>query len=639
MTTSRYSDIPREELVRLLERRDARRSLGLVWERERIARNNTDNDDFIAFDLDATISTAPSLDGGWQNLIIEGDNWDALRALRLTHAGRVKCILIDPPYNTGNKDFAYNDSFVGKEDRYRQSVWLEFLYRRLLLARDLLTEDGVILVCINDENRALLDLLMQQVFPGMRLGSFVWRTKDTNNSDKRRNWSGVHEHVLVFANPGFGFIGPDAGPGKFKVRPGLGDEPVRLDPITKGGTFISRPHTYYPIQNPGTGLWYPCAPNQVWRFWSEVEIQRQKDEAKVNPIDPVTGKARRLAKPGSGPSIERYLRAGDIFFPVETADPFFYATRAELDAAIARGDVPRDGKGRPLLRQGLPRLDFWVGKQIARGRLSRIVRMTKEDETKRKPVGSWIGGLNEDAVDDETEMLRSDRQGVGTAEIEHLFGEQIFSFPKPLSLIRSLVQVTTQEGDLVLDFFAGSGTTGQAVLSLNDEDEGDRRFILVSNTEATAEEPEKNLCRDVCAERIRKVIAGHGDAEPLPGDFAYLRTRRLDWDDAPYDLTPEQVWLLLQLRHQRSLRPFDPTRAVQSSPPPSDDPDVGHLAFIPDWSEAAEGALRELLATGPVQAFSPAPGAIRAALDLPHLAIEAAPGRLMDEFPRVIAGL
>jgi hypothetical protein len=192
--TSRYTDLSKEDLVRALERRDARRALGLVWERDRIAQDVAHNSDFVALDLDLALSSPRGPDGGWRNLVIEGDNWDALRTLRLTHTGRVKCILIDPPYNTGNKDFTFNDHYVGKEDRYRQSLWLEFLYRRLLLARDLLTEDGVMLVCINDENRAKLDLLMDQTLPGMRLGSFVWRTKDTNNSDKRRSWSGVHAH-------------------------------------------------------------------------------------------------------------------------------------------------------------------------------------------------------------------------------------------------------------------------------------------------------------------------------------------------------------------------------------------------------------------------------------------------------------
>lgn len=219
----RYDHLSREALIALLERRDASRRYGLVWEREGIEGDRAVNQDFVALDLDPTLSTAPLDAQGWRNLVIEGDNWDALRALRLAYAGRVRCILIDPPYNTGSRDFAYNDRYVGAQDRYRQSLWLEFLYRRLVLARDLLAEDGVILVCINDENRARLDLLMEQVFPGMRLGSFVWRTKDTNNSDKRRNWSGVHEHVLVYANAGFGFIGPDAGPGKFTLRPEFGD--------------------------------------------------------------------------------------------------------------------------------------------------------------------------------------------------------------------------------------------------------------------------------------------------------------------------------------------------------------------------------------------------------------------------------
>ena len=327
--TGRYDHHSREDLIRLLERRDTLQRYGLIWEREGIEPDRALNQDFAVFDLDPALSTSPQDALGWRNLVIEGDNWDALRALRLTHAGRIRCILIDPPYNTGNRDFAYNDHYVGKDDRFRHSLWLEFLYRRLVLARDLLADDGVILICINDENRARLDLLMEQVFPGMRVGSFVWRTKDTNNSDKQRNWSGVHEHVLVYAGPSFGFIGEQAGSGKFQIRPGFGDLPVRLDPITKPETFRTRPNTYYPIQNPDTGLWYPCAPNQVWRFWSESR--------------PPRGRARLES------SMESLIRAGDIHFPEERGPPFFFTDRAELDSAIATGAVPRDGRGRPIV--------------------------------------------------------------------------------------------------------------------------------------------------------------------------------------------------------------------------------------------------------------------------------------------------
>ena len=108
-----------------------------------------------------------------RNLIIEGDNFDALRLLRATHRAKVRVIYIDPPYNTGNKDWIYNDRYVGANDRWRHSQWLEFLYRRLTLARDLLTPDGVILVSINDENRARLELLLDEVFPGRRLGTLT----------------------------------------------------------------------------------------------------------------------------------------------------------------------------------------------------------------------------------------------------------------------------------------------------------------------------------------------------------------------------------------------------------------------------------------------------------------------------------
>ena len=148
---------------------------------------------------------APELSAGraWSNLLIEGDNFDALRYLRMTHAGRVKCICIDPPYNTGNKDFIYNDRFVDKDDLYKHSKWLEFMYRRLLLARDLLAEDGVLLVCINDENRAKLELLLDQALPGMKLGSFVWRCRQGSNADQGCFLSADHEHVLVYGNAGF----------------------------------------------------------------------------------------------------------------------------------------------------------------------------------------------------------------------------------------------------------------------------------------------------------------------------------------------------------------------------------------------------------------------------------------------------
>jgi adenine-specific DNA-methyltransferase len=173
--------------------------LGLYWERNQIEHDKAENNDSVFFRLaDETGKPLSVGDAPYRNLIIEGDNFDALRCLRATHTNKIRVIYIDPPYNTGNKDWVYNDRYVNKDDRYKASMWLEFLYRRLLLARDLLASDGVILVSINDENRAKLELLLDKVFQGMRLGSFAWRTKDTGN-DSGGNFSAVHEHILIYA--------------------------------------------------------------------------------------------------------------------------------------------------------------------------------------------------------------------------------------------------------------------------------------------------------------------------------------------------------------------------------------------------------------------------------------------------------
>jgi adenine-specific DNA-methyltransferase len=163
------------QLRRLLVEHLTKQKLGLTWEASAIERDAALNADLVLPRHCPAWSQNP--EGGTRNLIIEGDNFDALRLLKATHAGKIRVIYIDPPYNTGNKDWVYNDHYVGANDRWRHSQWLEFLYRRLTLARDLLTPDGVIMVSINDENRARLELLLDEVMPGRRLGSFVWKTR------------------------------------------------------------------------------------------------------------------------------------------------------------------------------------------------------------------------------------------------------------------------------------------------------------------------------------------------------------------------------------------------------------------------------------------------------------------------------
>lgn len=596
---ARLEDLGAPELRRLLVEHLTRRKLGLYWENDAIARDTALNADIVLPCLNAQLSHRPAdmaKGAPHRNLVIEGDNYDALRLLKATHAGRIRVIYIDPPYNTGNKDWVYNDRFVGKNDRWRHSQWLEFLYRRLVLARDLLAPDGAILVSINDENRARLELLMDEVFPGRRLGSLVWRTKDTGN-DLDQRFSHVHEHVLVYANIGFKFGGRPTDQSKFRNpdKDARGDWAPR--PITTNKSLQERPNTYYPIQDPDTGNWYPCDPDSVWRFASEEEIRRR-------PGITEEGVAAALAGLRSA-TIEDLITQKLIYFPsCKSEQVMCFDDRKALLEAIHAGTGPALPKKKtPLLREDLPDLDFWIGKPIAPGRPSRKDFWDSKPESDRvAPLSSWIAGLNEDVefalddLEDVPEVLRSPRGGVATEEVKTVFGTKAFQHPKPLGLIKSLLSQASAPGDIVLDFFAGSATTGQAVLELNAEDQGQRRYILCSSTEATSKHPDKNLCRDVCAERMRRVSAGYagkpGFTAEQGGEFAYLQLARVVPADLPFEATPAQAFQLLSLRLTHTAQMFtdDPVQRIARA----DDCDVllctqvdaASINILTDWPKA-----------------------------------------------------
>lgn len=584
---AKVANLNEHELRNWLVKELTKQKLGLVWEHDHIARDKALNEDVVLPVLNESLSCIDSNSAGraFDNLIIEGDNFDSLRMLKATHANKIRVIYIDPPYNTGNKDWVYNDNYVGKNDRWRHSLWLEFLYQRLTLSRDLLTADGVILVSINDENRAKLEMLMDEVFPERRLGSLVWRTKDTGN-DLTQRFSHVHEHVLVYANGRFAFNGRATDRSKFRNP----DNDLRGDwspqPLTKAHSYIDRENTYYPIQDPSTGYWYPCDPDSVWRFASEAVIRRLcgGDEEAVQAA---------LAALRSD-TMEALISKKLIYFPPCKPDEVMYfSTKAELLHAIKAGKGPiLPKKKTPLLRATLPDLDFWIGKPIAPGRPSRKEHWTAKPEAERlAPLSSWIAGMNEDANDEDVEqvLLRSARGGVATEEVKNVLGSKAFPFPKPLSLIKSLLSQATHPDDIVLDFFAGSGTTAHAVLELNKEDGGRRRFIMCSSTEAAANEPGKNVCRDVCAERIRRVISGHGASNGLGGNFAYIELKKHHPADVRQDATPAEAFQHLSLRTTLSAQamPGGPVKVISAD-------DELCVAYLPEVSTSSIEALMKL---------------------------------------------
>jgi adenine-specific DNA-methyltransferase len=600
--TSKYDRYNKDELIKIIEDRDRKPKFGLVWERDDIDFDRSFNQDFVALDADAEISCGA---GPWANLLIEGDNFDALRYLRMTHAGRVKCICIDPPYNTGNKDFIYNDRFVDKDDRYKHSKWLEFLYRRFLLARDLLTEDGVLLVCINDENRAKLELLLDQALPGMRLGSFVWRCRQGSNADQGCFLSTDHEHVLIYGNKGFHF----AGYGKsYEMYSNPDNDPKgdwRPDNLTLGFSYLERPNLYYPLRDPKTDIYYPASPFGVWRYATKERIKPgQRLQAKT---------------------MEEFISLGQILFPQEQRVEIWHS-KEELFAAIDSENVPKTGKN-PMLRHDLPELDFWIGKKVGFGRPA-FKRYKADLRNMNQPVSSWIVPSAEQKKYEAENSFVTGTNQEGAKAVATIFGAKSFNYAKPPSLIKELVRQSTDSNDLIMDFFAGSGTTAQAVLELNREDGGNRRFIMVSATEATTDEPEKNICRDVCAERIRRVIEGYGAKEGAGGGFAYLRTRRIPHAAVLTDIDHAQVWTAVQLIHCQSFAPYDPDRQLQESQFPE-----CWLFYATAINEEILAHISEVATCSPhLTVYSWQPGLLRERLAAQNVTIEQIPQFLVNRF-------
>lgn len=534
-----YDDYSKEQLLRLLRERDRRPQFGLVWERDEIAHDLSVNSDFVAMDQDLGLSCGQ---GAQTNLIIEADNFDALRYLRMTHAGRIKCIYIDPPYNTGNRDFIYNDRFVDKDDAYRHSKWLEFMFRRLELAKELLTKDGVIFVSIDDNEVFHLGLLKEQIFgPENFVANIIWQKR--TSPDSRIELGPAHDYIIVFSlhksQTSFNKLGLNNKQADSYKNP---DKDPRG--LWSSADFTAqgyRPNQMYEITTPGGKVLTP-PPGRCWANLQSV--------------------------------FETLVADKKIWFG-------------------------KDGNARPRVKNFL---------------------------AEAKGVSSWTWWSN-DEVGHNQEAKR---------EILEILGggvSEIFSTPKPVRLIDRIVRVATNPGDIVLDFFAGSGTTAQAVLNLNREDGGNRQFILVSNTEATADAPDKNLCRDVCAERVRRVIEGYtnkkGEAVAgLGNGFAYLRARRISAASVFRRIQHEQVWTALQLIHGVPLSLFDKAASLHVATAKR-----GLVLYVTQVNDAVIDALSLSVHSADqaiVYAWQPALLAQR--LVDPRLSFEAIPAFLVERF-------
>jgi adenine-specific DNA-methyltransferase len=430
----------------------------------------------------------------------------------MSHAGRIRCIYIDPPYNTGNRDFVYNDRFVDKTHRFRHSLWLEFMYRRLVLARELLADDGVIFVSIDDNELFRLGMLMDRVFGESNfVAQFIWRKVDSPN-DNKVAVTPDHEYLMCFAQnwdalkllqkeapeivEAYGQVAEDGRRYRDRLLKKNGRNSLRRD----------RPTMFFPITGPDGIAVYP--------------IHDNGDEA-------------RWAMGESG--VQDHIKNGTLV----------WKQREKLGRIVWE----------PYTREFAP----------------------------ESPTRPWPSIWTD---------LTTMRQA--KAFLRDVFQtSDLFNTPKPVELIERVLRVVGDKSAIVLDFFAGSGTTAHAVAKLNAEDGGSRRFILVSSTEATEDAPDKNLCRDVCAERVRRVLGGYVNAkgeniDGLGGGFAYLRARRIPRHRLSLKIGHAEVWHALQRLHDVPLAPWRGHGFAAA----------GDMAYLADFRAASVAALREWLAGG-----------------------------------------
>ena len=272
-----------DERAALLELAATKR-YGLVWEEreEDIEERLREELPVLVEDKELALT-----DGGKEapnHILIEGDNLEALTTLSYTHEGKVDVIYIDPPYNTGNKDFVYNDSFVDSEDSYRHSKWLSFMSKRLRIAKRLLSDRGVIFISIDDNEQANLKLLCDEVF-GERnfVATIPWR-KRTAKADVPHGLSQDYEWMVCYCKEKFQ-AGIEKETRKYYTTPDFPNRPWRVHDMTKQTTAEERPMSFFTIVNPKTGEKYPASKLRTWAITSDTLSYYEEQHRIVFPGD------------------------------------------------------------------------------------------------------------------------------------------------------------------------------------------------------------------------------------------------------------------------------------------------------------------------------------------------------------------
>lgn len=431
---------------------------GLVWEEHSEKVDEMLKHNIPIFIEDETRKITANEDEAY-NFLLEGDNLHSLKLLEKTHKGKIDVIYIDPPYNTGNKDFIYDDCFVDKTDGYSHSKWLSFMEKRLLIARELLSDEGVIFISIDDNEQAQLKLLCDSILGEDNfVAVYKWNKTATapSLSQKVRN---KYEYIVCYE----------------KIRNSINYNGGTID----GGDI--------PLLNRGNNV---------------RDILFKKDSVKF--------------------MFDGELKSG-IYDRVELKNDI------KIVDGLADKDFTMSGEFKWTQETLNKEVDLGTTFIVKSKKLS--IRFIRKVIKSKRP----------------SDIISKEECGVDTNEIAkrellELVPNNSMDYPKPKSLISYLIKFNEdgRKNNIVLDFFAGSGTTGHAVMKLNKEDGGNRRYILCTNNE-------NNICEEVTYQRLKNI------QDELSHNLKYYKTEFIpkfyDDDESISDKMMEHIRELIELEY------------------------------------------------------------------------------------------
>ncbi len=432
---------------------------GLVWEQHEEAVDEQMRTHVPVFTEVKEREIKDNSDDEGYNFLLEGDNLHSLKLLEKTHRGKIDVIYIDPPYNTKNKDFAYNDKKIEADDSYRHSKWLSFMYERLKIAYNLMSKTGVIFISIDDNEISNLRLLCDEVFGESNFINQITLLCNPKGRSQDKYFATCHEYLLVYSKSVLpsGFFSVEKSEDRIMSDYKLEDERGKYRLLELRNTHREFDRSNRP------NLWYPIYVNSNSKKESSISLEKTKD----------------------------------------------------FDEAVY-----------PIWKDGHEGCWTWGKPKVSE---------TPDMIVAKKTAGQWKIYRKAYATNEEGENAKQKLFSIwqdarfytekGQVEFGKIFlgsSKNDFPQPKAVEYIKNIIRTNQNKSCIVLDFFAGSGTTGQAVLELNLEDSGNRHFILCTNNEAS-------ICENITYPRLKTVITGKREdttlySEGLKANLKYFKT-------------------------------------------------------------------------------------------------------------------